>query len=369
MIDSSFTIGITGNIATGKSVIRHMLANAGLFGLDADSIANRMLYPGTQSYQQVLDAFGPEIKTEQGQISNKKLGQSVFNDQRALEKLEALVHTEVIKTIFNRIQAAGQPVVSIEAIKLIESGLSNHCDKIWVSYASFDHQMRRLRSSRALTDQEAKARINSQPPQIDKFAHADVIINTETTFKETWIRTQRALNDTIQSINDFAPLHINISKDWFGTSVNTVPATQLERAWKELTRQSLTDLYECLGSKMVLALSKNEHIQAFVLWESWNFSGTLNRVFPGEFFEAQPALVFDAFEKHAQFHQVEILLVAQKILEAGEIRPEQFAFDLQLPAQITYPAWQIAAQKAVCNTPTSIWQKVLAQPFESINAA
>ncbi|HOE70771.1 MAG TPA: dephospho-CoA kinase [Brevefilum sp.] len=368
MIDSSFIIGITGNIATGKSVIRHMLANAGLFGLDADSIANRMLYPGTRSYQQVLDTFGPEIKTEHGQISNKKLGQIVFNDLRALEKLEALVHPEVTETIYNRIQTAGHPVVSIEAIKLIEAGLSSHCDKIWVSYASVDHQMRRLRSSRALTNQEARARINSQPPQIDKFARADVIINTETTFKDTWLRTQRALNDTIQSINNFAPLHINISKDWFATSVNSVPATQLERAWKELTRQSLSDLYESLGSKMVLTLSKNEHIQAFILWESWNFSGTLYRVFPGEFFDALPSLVFNAFEKHAQFHQVEILLVANKMLEAGEIHPEQFAFNLQLPAQITYPAWQIAAQKAVCNKPTSIWHKVLAQPFESINA-
>ena len=367
MIDSSFIIGITGNIATGKSVIRHMLANAGLFGLDADSIANRMLYPGTRSYQQVLDTFGPEIKTEHGQISNKKLGQIVFNDLRALEKLEALVHPEVIETIYNRIQTAGHPVVSIEAIKLIEAGLSSHCDKIWVSYASVDHQMQRLRSSRALTDQEARARINSQPPQIDKFARADVIINTETTFKDTWLRTQRALNDTIQSINNFAPLHINISKDWLASTVNALPLKQVELAWEELAGKTHSELYECLGLKTVLVILKNKHIRAFIIWDNWNFTGTLLKVYPLAFYKSFPTLVFNAFEEHAQINRTEFLLIADEMATAGGIQPGQFGYDQQRIADIAYLAWQIAAQKAISNNQTKVWRKVLAQPFELTN--
>ena len=90
MIDSSFTIGITGNIATGKSVIRHMLANAGLFGLDADSIANRMLFrehsPTSRCWMPLVQRLKPSrVKFP------TKFGQIVFNDQR-IRKLEALVH-------------------------------------------------------------------------------------------------------------------------------------------------------------------------------------------------------------------------------------------------------------------------------------
>jgi len=234
MINSTTTIGITGNIATGKSVIRRMLANAGVFGIDADSIANRMLYPGGGAYQGVIEAFGPEIKSDPLHISNKKLGQIVFNDPEQLKKLEALVHPPVINAILKRIKINSRSVASIEAIKLLESKLAEHCDHIWVSHASYDHQMQRLLSSRGLNEKEARLRILAQPAQLAKLAQADVIINTEASFKDTWLRTGRALNDTIQSEKNTRPLHINISEDWTGNSVNTLPSEELESAWKKL---------------------------------------------------------------------------------------------------------------------------------------
>ncbi len=367
MIKSSFTIGITGNIATGKSVLRRMLTNAGVFGIDADTLANRLLYPGGGAYQQVIDTFGPEIKSDHIHISNKKLGQIVFNDPKALKQLENITHPLVIETILRYIQTAQQPIVSIEAIKLIEAGLGNHCNQLWVSYASFESQMQRLQDSRGLSKEEASIRITAQPPQIEKLSQADVIINTETNFKDTWLRTCSALNDTIQSRTDVLPLHINISKDWLASTINALPLKQVELAWEELAGKTHSELYECLGLKTVLAILKKKHIRAFIIWDNWNFTGTLLKIYPLAFYKSSPTLVFNVFEEHAQINRMEFLLIADEMATAGGIHFGQFGYDQQRITDIAYPAWQIAAQKAISNDQTKVWRKVLAQPFELTN--
>lgn len=364
MINSTVTIGITGNIATGKSVIRRMLANNGVFGIDADGLANRMLYPGGSAYQQVLESFGPEIKSDQEHISNKKLGQIVFNNPDRLKQLEAFVHPPVIKAILKRIRAARRPIASIEAIKLLESGLGDHCDQIWVSHASDEHQMQRLLRLRGLNENEARTRIKAQTPQLEKLSQADVIINTEASFKDTWLRTCNALNDTIQSEKKSAPLHIKISQDWSGKSANGLPAAQLESAWKKLAGQDQASLYESLGMEMVLVILKDELIQAFMIWEDWNFTGTLKSIYPANFMDTQPALVFQAIEKLAHINQTEILLLDSNLVNAWGKLPEKFGYDQQQSDLITYPAWKIAAHKAAADDRLPIWQKVLAQPFE-----
>ena len=364
MINSSVTIGITGNIATGKSVIRRMLANTGVFGIDADGLANRMIYPGGRAYQQVIEAFGPGIKSDQHTISNKKLGLIVFNDRERLQQLESLIHPPVIEAILKRIKTAQQRVASIEAIKLLESDLGTHCDQIWVSHASYSHQMRRLEKLRGLTEDEASTRIRAQSPQIEKLSQADVIINTEASFKDTWLRTCNALNDTIQSVKLSAPLYIKISQDWVGTTVNTLPAAQLESAWEKLTGQDQASLYEHLGMEMVLMLLKDEQIRAFMIWDNWNFTGTLKRVYPEDLIASQPAVVYQAFEEHAHIYQTEILLLDGNLVSGLGNEPEQFGYDHQHSKNITYPAWQIAARKAEINDRSKIWQKVLAQPYE-----
>jgi dephospho-CoA kinase len=368
MINSTVTIGITGNIATGKSVIRRMLANTGVFGIDADGLANRMLYPGGSAYQQVIAAFGPGIKSDQGHISNKKLGQIVFNDPEQLKLLEALVHPPVIDAIMKRIKSASRPVASIEAIKLLESGLGDYCDHIWVSHASYEHQMQRLLRLRGLNEDEASTRIKAQTPQLEKLSQADVIINTEASFKDTWLRTCNALSDTIQSIRNTAPLHIKISQDWSGRSANGLQAAQLEAAWEKLAGQDQASLYGSLGMEMVIIILKDEHIQAFMIWEDWNFTGTLKNVYPVNFVDTQPALVFQALEKYAHINQTEILLLDSNLVNAWGKLPEKFGYDQQQSDKITYPAWKIAAHKAAADDRLTIWHKVLAQPFEMEDA-
>lgn len=364
MINSTFTIGITGNIATGKSVIRRMLANAGIIGIDADNLAHRMIYPDGPAYQSVIDAFGEDIKTDQHTISNQKLGQIVFNDPARLRQLESLVHPAVIDATIERIKAARCPAASVEAIKLLESGLANQCDSIWVSYASYEHQFQRLVESRGMAAEDADLRIKAQADQTEKFSRADVIINTETSFKETWLRTQSALNDTIQPSVKDSPLNINSSQEWSVVPVNSFPISLLESAWEDLSGEHAEFLFERLGMKMVFPIVKEGQIMAFVVWEDWNFTAALKEVYPSDFLKQMPELVFDAFKKHALRNQSEIMFVTTILINDMDIQPDTFGLSIQDIEQLSYQAWKIAAQKAASGNGSSLWMNILNQPFE-----
>lgn len=173
-----YRIGLTGNIATGKSTVGRMLAQLGAEVIDADRIAHAVIAPGGAAYDDVVAAFGADILAPDGTIDRGKLGDVVFSDAEALAQLERLVHPPVIAEVRRRIAASGTPVVAVEAIKLLESGVADDYNAIWVTTCPETVQVTRLTKSRRLTREEALRRIHAQPPQAEKVARADVVIDT-----------------------------------------------------------------------------------------------------------------------------------------------------------------------------------------------
>lgn len=171
-------IGLTGNIATGKSAVGRMLAELGAEVIDADQLTHSVLAPDGAAYADVVAAFGVDILTPDGTIDRGKLGDIVFSDAEALAQLERLVHPPVIAEVERRIAASVAPVVVVEAIKLLESGVADDYDAIWVTTCPETAQVKRLMKSRRLSRAEALRRIHAQPPQAEKLARADVVINT-----------------------------------------------------------------------------------------------------------------------------------------------------------------------------------------------
>lgn len=367
MIEKPLIIGITGNIATGKSVIRRMLANAGALGIDADVLAHRMLYPGGPAYQAVINTFGEQILTDNRIISKQKLGEIVFNDADRLQQLEAHVHPPVINAIRKRVKAAKSPIIVIEAIKLLEAGLADFCDHIYVSHVAHNYQLQRLMSSRGMTEEQAEARINLQPPQAVKLSQADVIINTEGSFKDTWTRTQKALNDTIHTLKKDRLQHINNSYDGMLKTVTSFSDLQLESSWQDLSKQNISLLYEQLGMRKLFPIIKEEHIIAFVIWEDWNFTGILEAVYPMDVLQQMPEMVFGAYEKQASVAQIEILMVSQGILKGLDPTLVQIGLTQYQTEDLNYPAWKTAALKAKANHKSHIWVKILTQPLEILD--
>jgi dephospho-CoA kinase len=172
---SRVLIGLTGNIATGKSEVARMLGKLGACVIDADQVAHDVMRPGGPAYRAVVEAFGPQILAADQTIDRGKLGAIVFRDPVALQRLEAAVHPATIVEVGRRIAQAPEQVV-VEAIKLIESGMHRLYDALWVVTAPRSLQIARLVARRGLTEEEAALRVDAQPPQAEKAALADLVI-------------------------------------------------------------------------------------------------------------------------------------------------------------------------------------------------
>ncbi|MFZ2361145.1 MAG: dephospho-CoA kinase [Anaerolineae bacterium] len=186
-------IGLTGNIGVGKSTVMALLAELGAAGIDADRVAHEVMAPGQPAYDQIVARFGPQIAPGGGPIDRLRLGQIVFSDPAALADLEAIVHPAVFQVIQRRVAQADAPVVVIEAIKLLEAGLSRQlCQQVWVVTAPREQQIERLMQTRGLSEAEAILRIDAQPPQADKVAQADVVIENDGSLTDVRAQVVRA---------------------------------------------------------------------------------------------------------------------------------------------------------------------------------
>lgn len=185
-------IGLTGNIGTGKSTVAGMLAELGAETIDADLVAHEVMRAGTPAHGQIVETFGPEVLAPDGEIDRKRLGGIVFADQAALARLEAIVHPATLKAVIQRIVSSAANVVVVEAIKLVESGMADSYDSVWVTTCRAEQQIARITEARGLSRAEAEQRVRAQPPQGKKIARADVVVDTSGSLLQTRAQVQAA---------------------------------------------------------------------------------------------------------------------------------------------------------------------------------
>jgi dephospho-CoA kinase len=187
-----YVIGLTGNIATGKSVVRKMLEHLGAYGIDADALGHRAIAPDAPGYKAVVDTFGKWILAPDGQVDRAKMARIVFTDPDALIQLESIIHPLVRQAVDVLIKRSTQKVIVLEAIKLLEGPLHQACDTIWVTYAPKEVQISRLIQKRDMSTAVAHQRANSQPPQNEKLRAANTVIHNEGSFEDTWKQVTNA---------------------------------------------------------------------------------------------------------------------------------------------------------------------------------
>jgi dephospho-CoA kinase len=224
-----FLIGLTGGIAVGKSTVLAMLAEHGAYVIDADRVTHEVQRPGHAVYEQIVAAFGAGILAERGgAIDRKRLGAIVFADPAALRRLEQIVHPAVHAQIIGWLDAtaaraqeeeeqtreeeqrrrgdeesgarlflpfsSSPPIAVIDAVKLLEAGWKSVCDAVWVVVCPPEQQIARLVATRGLSEEEARTRIAAQPPQEQRAALADVVIDNGGTLDATRAQVQAAWN-------------------------------------------------------------------------------------------------------------------------------------------------------------------------------
>lgn len=247
-----YVIGLTGNIATGKSVVRRMLEHLGAYTIDADTLSHRVISRGAPGYQPVLDRFGTWLLDKDGQIDRAKLGRLAFADAQALTQLEDIIHPYVAQAVDLLAKRATQKVIVVEAIKLLESELRNYCDAIWVTDAPQEVQIERLIRKRGLSREDALQRVHSQPAQKDKLAVAKVVITNNGSYEDLWKQVSDAWKTTSPTPETPATLI---------TPKPTAGSFSLHRG-KPRDSQKIADLVTRL-SKGKRSISSDEVMEAF----------------------------------------------------------------------------------------------------------
>ena len=194
-----FLLGLTGNIACGKSSVGQLLgARFGADYIDADRLVHTLYAAGTPETRRIAERFGSDLLQPDGTIDRRALGDRVLHDPPALRELEAILNPGVRQAIEQRIATSDRPVVVLDAIRLVEAGLAQRCDAVWVVTCTPDLQLQRLQASRGMTAEQAQLRIQSQRPQAEKVAHATSVIDNTGDTAALAVEVERAWQATVQ---------------------------------------------------------------------------------------------------------------------------------------------------------------------------
>lgn len=160
---SPYVIGLTGPIASGKSTVAEMLRQRGAEVIDADRVYRSLLVPGSGLWERVVERFGPAIVGPDGEIDRTALAGMVFADPEALADLDRITHPAVVAEIGSRITRSSAPVVVVEAVKLVQSGLASDVDALWFVTADPETRLHRLMTRSGMDEAGARARIAAAP--------------------------------------------------------------------------------------------------------------------------------------------------------------------------------------------------------------
>ena len=175
-------IGITGPIGCGKSTVARWLGErSGVSVIDADHEARLVLAPETPEVEAVYRRFGQDLRRANGELDRGALSRIVFKDPEALHDLESIVHPAVrprILAAIERAERAGARAVVIEAIKLVEGGLAELCDEVWLVSCEPAVQRERL-VGRGDAEDDAAARVDAQGDLVERLrARATRVVDT-----------------------------------------------------------------------------------------------------------------------------------------------------------------------------------------------
>lgn len=349
-----YTIGLTGNIATGKSVVRRMLEHLGAYTIDADALAHRAIAKDAPGYKPTLETFGKWILDSNEQINRSKLGGLVFRDPEALSKLEDIVHPLVEQAIELLVQRASQGVVVIEAIKLLESQLHTVCDSIWVTYAPEDVQIERLMRKRGLDRDKALSRIHSQGAQSEKIERANTVIRNTGSYDELWKQITAAwkqvspTSDTMPVImkkaegGDFA---VQRGRPRDSEAIANI-ITQMSQGKQKMSK---LDVMEAFGEKAFLLLQLNDQVVGLAGWQVENLVARTTDLYiePEHMSDKALETLITEIERASQDLQCEASLIfLLPNLASHETSWKAMGYQKRTPESLGVQAWQDAAAES-----------------------
>jgi dephospho-CoA kinase len=177
-------IGLTGGIASGKSLVSRTLQGLGLTVIDADEVSHELMAKDKVVKQRVVETFGTAVLTAGGEIDRERLGQIVFRDQERRRQLEQIMHPGILARLWLKARESKADVV-LDIPLLIEQGGHERVDVVVVVYTTRERQIQRLMGRDRISRAEAVRRVDAQLPLEEKVSHAHYVINNSGTEEET----------------------------------------------------------------------------------------------------------------------------------------------------------------------------------------
>lgn len=180
-------IGITGNIACGKTAVGHMLLELGAERyIDADAVVHKLYMAGQPIAVKVAEAFGSQVLAPDGSVDRQALGAIVFRDAEAMRRLEAIVHPAVSEALANELASVSPSgIVVIDAVKLLEGGSGKFCQSKWIVVCPEEQEFARLVARNQFSAEEAWARIHAQPSVAGRLPLVDEVIDNSGSLEGT----------------------------------------------------------------------------------------------------------------------------------------------------------------------------------------
>lgn len=182
-------IGLTGGIASGKSVVAARLGERGAVVIDADRLAREVVEPGTPALARIAEVFGPDVVAADGTLDRAALGALIFAAPEKREALNAITHPAISDRSHELFAAAGaadpEAIIVYDVPLLVESGRVDEFDRIVVVNASTETRVARMIELRGMTRDEAVHRLNSQATNTERLAIADIVIDANGTLEQT----------------------------------------------------------------------------------------------------------------------------------------------------------------------------------------
>ncbi len=199
-------VGLTGGIGSGKSAVASILTARGYQLVDADLVARYVVEKGSPTLLKIVETFGPDVLTQEGYLDRPKLGAIVFGDSSKLDKLNSIIHPAIAAEMQRRIEASLEldslGIVFVDIPLLVETGGKDRyrLDYVVVVDVPRETQLHRLTRIRALSEDEASARINSQAKREDRLAMADFIVDNTGSLSDLDERVDEMLAQLLRSI-------------------------------------------------------------------------------------------------------------------------------------------------------------------------
>ncbi len=354
-IADKYVIGLTGNIATGKSVVRRMLEHLGAYTIDADALAHRAIAKGAPGYQPVLERFGKWLLDANGEIDRTKLGKLVFNDPEALSQLEDIVHPLVEQATVMLIRRASQRVVVVEAIKLLESELRRLCDSIWVTDAPQEVQITRLMRKRGLSREEALLRVQAQSAQKDKLAAANVILHNTGSYEDLWKQVSAEWKKITQA-GDTTPVLLKEARKGEFAIQRGRPrdaeaiATLINRLSNGKQKMTSEDIMAAFGDRAYLLLQLDGNPVGLAGWQVENLVARVTDLHLEKGIDLPSALetLLTEVERASRDLQCEAALVfVEPTLAQQPTLWKKLGYEQRTPESLSVQAWQEAALESM----------------------